>query len=396
MFAERRPEPAHGRWTGGEPRRYGRHGHIPIEWMLHPLEEPRLLKILVLQQVLQRVDRSARNIERPQYRQPLRRGALAHTFGEHSVQRIDVVRPCRDRRETRILDQRRSAHRLEQPAPVCVAHRDHRDVAILRRVWPPMRRQHARIAEAEFRLIEHRAPQMLDQQERQHRLEHRHMHFLALSGAFAVKQRHADHRRQHLAGQLVHHDARHVTRRAIRSGIQRGKSAHSLDHVVKRGMVLLAASFAESRRAGIDEALVALRELGVAETQPFRGAEPHVVHEHIGAIDQPQQRVLCRRLLQVQHHAALVAVEHGEIGAHSPGAAWSDPAAVVAVRRFHLDHIGAHVAQLLRGEWPKHDRCQIDHANAGERAALHSSPPPHISPQCCCRRLRIGNGALRR
>ena len=45
----------------------------------------------------------------------------------------------------------------------------------------------------------------------------------------------------------------------------------------------------------------------------------------------------------------------------------------VAVRRFHLDYVGAHVAEDLCGEWAEHDSRQIDHANAGERAALHLS-----------------------
>ena len=254
-----------------------------------------------------------------------------------------------------------------------------RDVAILRRIRPAVRRQHARIAEAELRLIDHRAPHVLDQQERQHGLEHRHVDFLALPGALAMEQRHADHRRQHLPGQLVHDHTRDIARRAVGPGVQRGHAAHALDQIVERGMFLLAAALAEAGGARIDQTRVARRQGGIAEAEPFRGAETHVVHEHIGAIDQAQQRIARRGALQVQHHAALVAVEHGEIAAHALVAVRPDPAAVVAVRRFDLDHIGAHVAEHLRGEWPEHDGREIDHPNAGERTALHCQPRSPVS-----------------
>ena len=109
----------------------------------------------------------------------------------------------------------------------------------------------------QFRLVQRDAPHVFDQQEGQHRLQHRHVDFLALAGALAMEQRHADHRSQHLTGQLVHHDARNITRRAVGTGVQRGNAAHALDQVIERRMLLLAAAFAEARGAGIDQPRIA-------------------------------------------------------------------------------------------------------------------------------------------
>src|SRR5262249_34816744 len=83
----------------------------------------------------------------------------------------------------------------------------------------------------------------------------------------------------------------------------------------------------------------------------------------------------------------LVAVEHGEVAAHPLVARWSNPAAVVAVRRFYLDHIGAEISQHLRRVRTKHHRRQIDDADTIEWARLrlhvypsrrrsHAAPPP--------------------
>ena len=47
--------------------------------------------------------------------------------------------------------------------------------------------QHARIAEPLFRLGENAVPEMVDEVEGDHRLQHRDMHFLAFAGALAME-----------------------------------------------------------------------------------------------------------------------------------------------------------------------------------------------------------------
>ena len=97
-----------------------------------------------------------------------------------------------------------------------------------------------------------------------------------------------------------------------------------------------------------------------------------------------------RPALQVQHDAALVAVQVGEVAAHALGAGRADTARVVTARRLHLDHVGAHVAQHLRGVGAEHDGGDVDHADAGERAGglLASwSSPDFLGPQL--RRCRM-------
>ena len=69
--------------------------------------------------------------------------------------------------------------------------------------------------------------------------------------------------------------------------------------------------------------------------------------EHVGGLDQAQQRFACQLLLQVDRQAALVAVEVGEIAAHAGRAAGTDPARGVTFGGFDLDDVGAHVAEGL-------------------------------------------------
>ena len=138
---------------------------------------------------------------------------------------------------------------LEQLAPLRVAVRDDADEAVLGRIGPPVRRQHPRIADALFRLAQRAVPQVLDQRERQNRLHHRQMDFLALAGSLAMEQRHADHRRQRRAGQLVDHHRREIARRAVRAGVQRGDARTRPGSGRHTPGILHGAALAEAARA---------------------------------------------------------------------------------------------------------------------------------------------------
>lgn len=133
-------------------------------------------------------------------------------------------------------------------------------MTVLGREGPAMRRQHPRIAEPLFRLGEDAVPQMVDEVEGDHRLQHRHMHLLTFSGALAMEQRHANGRGENIAADLVTHRHRHVTRRPAGTAIERSKAALTLDDIVERRTVAKHAILAKSGGRGIDDARIACRE----------------------------------------------------------------------------------------------------------------------------------------
>jgi hypothetical protein len=101
-----------------------------------------------------------------------------------------------------------------------------------------------------------------------------------------------------------------------RLAVQGGQAAHALDDVVERRLVLPAGALAEAGGRGMDQPRMLGRKRGIIQPQPRGGGDAHVVHQHVGAGDQPLQRRPPGRAFEVQHHAALVAVEVDEVGRH--------------------------------------------------------------------------------
>jgi hypothetical protein len=92
------------------------------------------------------------------------------------------------------------------------------------------------------------------------------------------------------------------------------------------------------------------------------------VHQHVGAGDQPAQRLGALGGLQVEHDRALVAVQRQVDRAHAGVLRDAVGAHQVALGPFDLDHVGAKVGQHLRGQRPEHDRGEVEHADAVQRA----------------------------
>src|SRR5262249_7174498 len=96
-----------------------------------------------------------------------------------------------------------------------------------------------------------------------------------------------------------------------------------------------------------------LVELAVAE----------ILQEHVGAGEQPVHRVAILSLGEVEHDAALAAVEQRE--ERDPHAA--ERAGLVAGRRFDLDHLGAELRQDHAAGRPHHHVGHLDDPHALQR-----------------------------
>jgi hypothetical protein len=123
----------------------------------------------------------------------------------------------------------------------------------------------------------------------------------------------------------------------------------------------------KSLDVAIDQARVGLGEGGIAQAEPDGGSAADRVQEHVAACREAVQCGAAVGGFEIEHDAALVAVV-GEIQRpHSFRAARADGAGDVALRPFHLDDIGAHVAEILRRHRPEDDRGQIEHDQPVQR-----------------------------
>ena len=115
---------------------------------------------------------------------------------------------------------------------------------------------------------------------------------------------------------------------------------------------------------GVDRAEFRLAEAELAEDA---GAE--ILHHHVGAGDQPTGDLTAFLALQVDADRALVAVG-AEIEAADPLAedVGAGPAPFMrAIDRLDLDHVGAHVGQILRARRTLQEVAKADDANSVEQ-----------------------------
>jgi len=105
---------------------------------------------------------------------------------------------------------------------------------------------------------------------------------------------------------------------------------------------------AEAGGCGIDDARIAFLHHPIVETEPLGRAEPHIVDKDIRRFDQLKERLSCRRSLQVEGDALLVAVNVEKVSAHAGMARRAERSNWITLRRLDLDHIRPHVAEELR------------------------------------------------
>ena len=215
------------------------------------------------------------------------------------------------------------------------------------------------------------AEQVLGEPERGQRLEHRHLDHLALARALAVIERaqHGDAEMQ--SGRLVGNQARQeLRRRAIEPRLQRRRARHALHQVVERRLVPVRPLARIAQRVGIDDRGIDRLQRLVAQAQALDRRGPRVMDEEIAALDHRLQDLDRARLLEVEAERAFVAVGRHVDRAHVLVAAHraARQAQQVPLRRLDLDHVGAHIGQMLRGERPQQHRSQIDHLHARERS----------------------------
>lgn len=87
----------------------------------------------------------------------------------------------------------------------------------------------------------------------------------------------------------------------------------------------------------------------------------------VGAFDQVPHRGHALQRLEVERHAALVAVQVQKQRTHAGMASGVDPAGRIALGGFNLDHVRAMVAKNLGGVGPHQHCAEVNRPHARQR-----------------------------
>ena len=139
------------------------------------------------------------------------------------------------------------------------------------------------------------------------------LHPLALAGLLALQQRHQDaHRAEDAGGQVGHRDADAHRALAGQAG-DRHQPAHALRDLVEAGTLAIRPVLAEARDAGIDQPRIDRSQRRIVDAEAELHVGAIVLHQHVGALHQALQDRHAVGRLQIERHAALVAMQVLEV-----------------------------------------------------------------------------------
>ena len=192
--------------------------------------------------------------------------------------------------------------------------------------------------------------------------------------ALALEQRREDRAGGDLSHDVIREQERDERGFAAALRVEPGDARDALhDAVIGRASAIGAAG-AEAADRAVDEARPARARARRVEAEPRQRLGTHVGNQHVAAIEQPQHRVARARLLEIEADRALGAVEMQVFPRElSGGRRTAERAEQVAFRWFELDHLRAEIGEAQRAGGADDDAREIEHADAGERARLHSA-----------------------
>ena len=276
----------------------------------------------------------------------------------------------------RIVDQIGPPHHVAKEPPLPSGRRSDGAVAVDRRVQ--LERSERRVLGPPWRLHLAGVGVAVGERlaERHHGIGHGDIDELPVACGPGVVQRteHTDraHRRR-----IEVADAR-AGRHQLPAGLAgvADEAAHGLGHDVEgrpAGVGALAgAGIAEAADGGVDELRVAGVQRLVAEAEPVHHAARVVLDEHVRGVNQCEQRVPVCGTFEVEHDAALVAVDATEVAAVEAVGVRLRVGVVeaghVAGRRFDLDDVGPHVGEDHRAVRSGQGLGEVDDTDVGKRA----------------------------
>ncbi len=158
--------------------------------------------------------------------------------------------------------------------------------------------------------------------------------------------------------------------RAIGFAGQIHDARHALDHEVIAGACRIGAGLAETCNGTIDQSLVEALQALVIEPEALEAAELEILDHDIGVLDEIDDAGAIGLVAEVSGDRAFAAIAGVEIGGcplivaldegRPPGAG------IVALRAFHLDHVGTEISERLTDPGTSENAREFDDLEAME------------------------------
>ena len=146
-----------------------------------------------------------------------------------------------------------------------------------------------------------------------------------------------------------------------------GEARHHLHDFVERRAMLVGPG-QEALVSADDQIRIFAAQFAGAKALLFQLPVAEILQEHIGAFEQPMHDLAVVRLCEVEHDAALAAVEQREErGSHAAQAA-----GLVAGRRFDLDDLGPKLRQDHAAGRPHHHVGHLDDLDPRQRQVMRA------------------------
>ena len=144
----------------------------------------------------------------------------------------------------------------------------------------------------------------------------------------------------------------------------RHQPAHALRDLIEARPLVIGAVLAEAGDAAIDDARVDLAQALIVDAELCLDVGAEVLDHDVGLLGEALEHFEALRVLQVERHGPLVAVQILEVRALARAARLL--AAGILQQRVDLDDVGAPVRQLPHAGGPGANAGEIEHGETGE------------------------------
>ena len=196
-------------------------------------------------------------------------------------------------------------------------------------------------------------------------VEHGQVDVLAATGALARHHRGQDAQRARHAGVQIGVRQRRPHRPPVRLAGQAHDAGVSLDVGVERGAVPARTGQPVAGDGTHDDARIERGQRRVLDAQARGDAGAVILQHHVRPAHQIFECRLAGGMLEVDHHAALVALVG--VNVRRQPLLGDQGAGGVAGGRLHLDHVRAQIGQQRARVGAGHDRGQVDQPQPGQR-----------------------------
>src|SRR5262245_878644 len=281
------------------------------------------------------------------------------------VERVAILRARRRVRVFRVLDQLGRAERGAKTLPDLLAGRGDVDVAIGGLEHAGRDRGRMIVAGLLRHFALHQPARRLEVEHEDLRLQERGRDVLAFLRPLALEQRNHDAERAEQPGTEVR-DRNPAPHRPLpgQAG-DRHQAAHALRDLIEAGPAGIGSILAEARNAAEDDLGIDLAQSLVVDAEPPLHVGPEVLDYDVGLFHHAQKRLEAFLRLQVQRHAALVAMKVLEVRT----LAWTAGCLPghECRRLLDLDNVGTPVSELAHAGRARTDLGQVEDGKTFER-----------------------------